>query len=1639
MKVLELAKRITALLLVLIVVAVVIPVYATEDNDDTEYFARYNPYEQFMGKAADAPKNARSTVDYSGIDFSVMGSYYEATLAPMDSTWRETADNIFISELSATDTNGHHNNCNFICSQTYSNAVGSRLATNKSGGMIKLSFKAPEAGVYKLVPVGITSAGGHSMLLTSPQSYTGQKPEYFEQTFTVMQGENVLFKKTLLLDNYNDVTADIPNNISVTLAKGEELSFFFESSEDWGRTNLYVNFELWLTEYSSDSVVGVYFDDNNYLVKMGSQLNISPVVVPSTASNQKVNYTVDNENILSVDSNGNVTPKKAGYTRVAVKTEDGGFEAETNVCVYENDAPIYNVKALYDQAVEKIGSVSAVTTVDNDIDSAWQPMYLNGDTHAVCEKVTREPWGGSNFGIKFHAASGSYTGSYGGLSQYMENGSLVHALVYGRQDTKPHGAALLFTAPEYGIYTLASDDDISLSASVINYMKNDKNANSANHTVNIYLNGNKLYSETLTINKTSVAFPVLNSLEMNKGDTVKIELVTDVWEKGSVILEPKMIKVLSEKPIVPTTGIALSDSTVTLSKGGTHTLIATVLPVTASNKEVTFTSSNEKVAAVSQNGVITAVAPGNATVTATCTAFPEFSASCEITVTCEKLNFINSVWQPTRDALVDELALKEYTIEGQFAAGVLSDGVYTDFEYALMHDWGNPRAVLFTNDPSETGNNKAKQSVNIYDGKSSIGSYTAESWVYAGYKADADGEYTISPSETCKQISLCLASYCTVEDLIKWGEDLPFYVRITKNGETIWPQGAPKGVEMKPSGVSAVDIPTISGIKLYKGDTIRLEVFGQSKIPSRHVTVLFDFDVMMDNAIAVNKPVSSVLVSQSACELSIEESYQLTASVIPADADNKNIRWVSSDPQTVKVNSTGKLTALKQGSAVIYAISEENGVLQATCNVTVTSFKIISYTPDEMKDSLHAQLNGEVVVSAKAVELDTNWSAQMRKTDADEWSTISALTTYDWKNTGTPACYAFLYASQTSVGMENVSGYLTPYVATTQPQMALVFTADRAGTYSITPDLRNGSIYLPGTYVNGRIEPQDRNKEYKFSIEVNGKEIYSVMVSAVKNSFAFPNIDNIFLNARDTVRFIIKDNPESSSPIDVYFSPVISLVRPDKTDHAPIADDKEYILEPDKTFNTKIKAIHPNGREIRFDILTENPNATLKIEGNGALTYIPRAGYKGIDVRKVRLSDSLGKTVVVTLTFMVANEYDAVEAMSAVMLAADTNLADDGAKGIDWGKSLWKYQYTYDGLSYANGSPKYYDTDSVEVIKNAGWWGYNTYSDKMPQACVTAVNGVAAIRVMAGHSPWGKNAIGGITFIAPNDGTYLIRGNQLFDKIILAADLEKDMFKNPMSVWIAKNGKKIWPIEESSIKLSRDITEADFPELKVALQKGDTLRVCISGNDYNERQNLVAVAPTVFDIGAYDKSLDPNPEKEGGNTITDDDGEPMVKYDKFSIKTDKLSSLKGNYSSPVVKTGFTVDKIKELKQTEPFAFEISYDSCDGAAGYVINVYRQTEEGYELFFELNTDKLSEVISELEAGQYSVQVSAVDDKGQYIEIYTSRKFSVDDSGNITFEKVVNVLTVILIAVPCVLVLAAAVVTIIIIRRRKRNAKA
>lgn len=80
--------------------------------------------------------------------------------------------------------------------------------------------------------------------------------------------------------------------------------------------------------------------------------------------------------------------------------------------------------------------------------------------------------------------------------------------------------------------------------------------------------------------------------------------------------------------------------------------------------------------------------------------------------------------------------------------------------------------------------------------------------------------------------------------------------------------------------------------------------------------------------------IERISLNKTELTLNVGGEETLTVALTPDNATNKTVAWSSSDPTIATVNSTGKITAVKEGAATITATTVNNKT--ATCNVTVS-------------------------------------------------------------------------------------------------------------------------------------------------------------------------------------------------------------------------------------------------------------------------------------------------------------------------------------------------------------------------------------------------------------------------------------------------------------------------------------------------------------------------------------------------------------------------------------------------------------------------------------------------------------------------------------------------------------------------------
>ena len=98
--------------------------------------------------------------------------------------------------------------------------------------------------------------------------------------------------------------------------------------------------------------------------------------------------------------------------------------------------------------------------------------------------------------------------------------------------------------------------------------------------------------------------------------------------------------------------------------------------------------------------------------------------------------------------------------------------------------------------------------------------------------------------------------------------------------------------------------------------------------------------------------VSNVNLSATDIDLIKGETFKLSATVLPNNATNKHVSWSSSNNDVAKVTSSGKITAINDGTATI-TVSSDDGHASSTCTVRVRSIHVDSISLNKTSTDLY--------------------------------------------------------------------------------------------------------------------------------------------------------------------------------------------------------------------------------------------------------------------------------------------------------------------------------------------------------------------------------------------------------------------------------------------------------------------------------------------------------------------------------------------------------------------------------------------------------------------------------------------------------------------------------------------------------------
>ena len=83
----------------------------------------------------------------------------------------------------------------------------------------------------------------------------------------------------------------------------------------------------------------------------------------------------------------------------------------------------------------------------------------------------------------------------------------------------------------------------------------------------------------------------------------------------------------------------------------------------------------------------------------------------------------------------------------------------------------------------------------------------------------------------------------------------------------------------------------------------------------------------------------SLSIDRTSAEMATQETLQLKAAVLPAEAD-QSVTWTSSDENIARVDSAGKVNALRYGTVTITATSKADSSLRASCTIQTRFYDV---------------------------------------------------------------------------------------------------------------------------------------------------------------------------------------------------------------------------------------------------------------------------------------------------------------------------------------------------------------------------------------------------------------------------------------------------------------------------------------------------------------------------------------------------------------------------------------------------------------------------------------------------------------------------------------------------------------------------
>ncbi len=360
--------------------------------------------------------------------------------------------------------------------------------------------------------------------------------------------------------------------------------------------------------------------------------------------------------------------------------------------------------------------------------------------------------------------------------------------------------------------------------------------------------------------------------------------------------------VVNEKKSIQ--NLIVTPEEISLLRGKSKKLAVDISPTDAYDPSVTWHSTNPEIASVDEEGNVTGLAKGTAEIYCVAKDTGKVESNrCKVTVTIPvEMIFIG---QQKRFMKPGEEQVIQITVSPTDADNKSVAWHSTDPEVVSVDDQGIITAiapgvadiycsaldgsevtsdrcvVVVNNDGGDQPQKKLVEKITVTPETLTMKAGTKASVTWAVYPEDAENK------------------------AVEWYGTNDFVLTVDNNG------------------VVTANLPGIAWVYCYAAD--------EGKVASNWCKV-----TVTDIEDPTEKLVEKITVAPETLSMKTGTTEPLNWSIVPEDADNKNVIWSSTDEKVAQVNSAGKVTALAAGTAEIYCVAEDQGKVSSNhCQVTV--------------------------------------------------------------------------------------------------------------------------------------------------------------------------------------------------------------------------------------------------------------------------------------------------------------------------------------------------------------------------------------------------------------------------------------------------------------------------------------------------------------------------------------------------------------------------------------------------------------------------------------------------------------------------------------------------------------------------------